>query len=70
MYSLARLSTRAFSVLQACYPAIGVVVGALVLSDRPTPIELVGVACVSVAAATAVRSAPVSAGRARGPGTA
>ena len=70
MYSLARLSTRAFSVLQACYPAIGVIVGALVLSDRPTPIELVGVACVSVAAATAVRAAPVSAARARGPGTA
>jgi len=70
MYSLARLSTRAFSVLQACYPAIGVVVGALVLGDRPSPIELVGVACVSIAAATAVRGAPVSAGRARGPGTA
>jgi len=69
MYSLARLSTRAFSVLQACYPAIGVVVGALILADRPAPIELVGVACVSVAAATAVR-APVSAGRARARGTA
>ena len=70
MYSLARLSTRAFSVLQACYPAIGVLVGAVVLSDRPSPIELAGVACVSVAAATAVRAPPVSAGRARGPGTA
>ena len=66
MYSLARLSTRAFSVLQACYPAIGVVVGALVLADRPSPVELVGVACVSIAAATAVRRTPVSAGRARG----
>jgi inner membrane transporter RhtA len=70
MYSLARLSTRAFSVLQACYPAIGVVVGAVVLADRPSPVELVGVACVSIAAATAVRRTPVSAGRARGPGTA
>jgi inner membrane transporter RhtA len=70
MYSLARLSTRAFSVLQACYPAIGVVVGSVVLADRPSPIELVGVVCVSIAAATAVGRTPVSAGRARGPGTA
>jgi inner membrane transporter RhtA len=70
MFSLARLDARTFSVLQACYPAIGVIVGFLLLSDRPLPIELVGVVCVSVAAASAVVRLPVSAGRARGPGTA
>jgi inner membrane transporter RhtA len=70
MFSLSRLEARAFSVLQACYPAIGVVVGAALLSDRPRPIELAGVVCVSVAAASAVVRTPVSAGRARGPGTA
>lgn len=69
LYSLARLDARAFSVLQACYPAIGVVVGAILLADRPTPTELVGVACVSLAAAAAVTRQPVSAGRARARGT-
>jgi inner membrane transporter RhtA len=70
MFSLSRLDARAFSVLQACYPAIGVVVGLLLLSDRPQAIELLGVVCVSVAAASAVVRTPVSAGRARAPGTA
>ncbi len=70
IFSLARLEARAFSVLQACYPAIGVVVGAVLLSDRPALIELAGVVCVSVAAASAVVRTPVSAGRARAPGTA
>ena len=70
MFSLSRLDARAFSVLQACYPAIGVVVGFLLLSDRPAPIELAGVVCVSAAAASAVVRTPVSAGRVRGPGTA
>jgi inner membrane transporter RhtA len=70
MFSLSRLDARAFSVLQACYPAIGVVVGFLLLSDRPQAIELLGVVCVSVAAATAVVRTPVSAGRARARGTA
>lgn len=70
MFSLARLDARAFSVLQACYPAIGVVIGFLILADRPAPVELAGVVCVSVAAASAVVRTGVSAGRARGPGTA
>ena len=70
LFSLARLDARAFSVLQACYPAIGVLIGFLVLADRPAPIELAGVVCVSVAAASAVLRTGVSAGRARGPGTA
>jgi inner membrane transporter RhtA len=51
-----RLTTRAFSLLQALYPAAGVVVGVIGLGQRLLPIELVGVVLVMAASVLALES--------------
>jgi inner membrane transporter RhtA len=54
LFAMQRLTTRAFSVLQALYPAAGVVVGAIGLGQRLLPIELVGVVLVMAASVLAL----------------
>jgi threonine/homoserine efflux transporter RhtA len=48
------LTTRAFSVLQALYPAASVAVGAIGLGQRLRPVELGGIALVTAASALAL----------------
>jgi inner membrane transporter RhtA len=52
-----RVTTRAFSVLQALYPAASVAVGVIGLGQRLRPIELAGIALVTAASALALESA-------------
>jgi inner membrane transporter RhtA len=49
-----RLTARAFSVLQALYPAAGVAVGVVGLGQRLRPIEIAGIALVTVATVLAL----------------
>ena len=51
-----RVTTRAFSVLQALYPAAGVAVGVIGLHQRLRPVELGGVVLVTCASALALES--------------
>jgi inner membrane transporter RhtA len=51
-----RVTMRAFSVLQALYPAAGVAVGVIGLGQRLRPIELAGIALVTIASALALQS--------------
>jgi threonine/homoserine efflux transporter RhtA len=55
-----RVTTRAFSVLQALYPAAGVAVGVVGLGQRLRPIELGGIVLVMVASALALESGAAS----------
>ena len=57
-----RLTTRSFSVLQALYPAAGVVVGVIGLHQRLRPIELAGIALVTAASALAIESTTADGG--------
>jgi inner membrane transporter RhtA len=52
-----RLTTRAFSVLQALYPAASVAVGVIGLHQRLRPIELGGIILVTAASALALETA-------------
>jgi inner membrane transporter RhtA len=52
-----RLTMRAFSVLQALYPAASVAVGVIGLHQRLRPIELGGIVLVTAASALALESA-------------
>ena len=54
LFVMRRLTTRAFSVLQALYPAAGVVVGVIGLGQRLRPIELAGVVLVMAASVLAL----------------
>ena len=54
LFVMQRLTTRAFSVLQALYPAAGVVVGVIGLGQRLRPIELAGVLLVMAASVLAL----------------
>jgi inner membrane transporter RhtA len=56
LFVMHHLTTRAFSVLQALYPAAGVVVGVIGLHQRLRPVELAGVALVMAASALALES--------------
>ena len=51
------LTTRAFSVLQALYPAAGVAVGVIGLGQRLLPIELAGILLVMAASALVLEGA-------------
>jgi inner membrane transporter RhtA len=57
LFVMQRLTTRAFSVLQALYPAAGVVVGVIGLGQRLRPIELAGVVLVMAASVLALEGA-------------
>ena len=52
-----RLTTRAFSVLQALYPAASVAVGVIGLHQRLRPVELGGILLVTAASALALEGA-------------
>ena len=56
LFVMQRLTTRAFSVLQALYPAAGVVVGVIGLHQRLRPVELAGVVLVTCASVLALES--------------
>ena len=56
LFVMRRLTTRAFSVLQALYPAAGVAVGAIGLGQRLRPIELAGIVLVMAASVLALES--------------
>lgn len=55
LLALRRLTSAAFGTLMALEPAIGVLLGALVLHQRPTPTQVVGIGLVVVAGAAAQR---------------
>jgi inner membrane transporter RhtA len=55
MLALRRMTHTAFGTLMALEPAIGVILGFLVLGQRMAPMQLVGVTLVVVAGATAQR---------------
>ncbi|MGL5859530.1 MAG: EamA family transporter [Angustibacter sp.] len=56
LVALRRLSSGAFAVLMCLEPAIGTVIGALVLAQAPQPVQALGVALVMVAGIGATRS--------------
>jgi inner membrane transporter RhtA len=62
MIVMKRLTTRAFSVLQALYPAASVAVGVIGLHQRLRPVELGGILLVTAASALALEGggAPVA----------
>ena len=55
-----RLTTRAFSVLQALYPAASVAVGVIGLGQRLKPVELGGIVLVTAASALALEGGGAS----------
>jgi inner membrane transporter RhtA len=57
MLALRRMHPSAFGTLMALEPAIGLVLGLVVLGQVPTPLQLVGIALVVVAGAAAQREA-------------
>jgi inner membrane transporter RhtA len=57
LFVMQRVTTRAFSVLQALYPAAGVAVGVIGLQQELRPIELAGVVLVIAASILALESA-------------
>jgi inner membrane transporter RhtA len=63
MLALRRMTHTAFGTLMALEPAIGVILGFLVLGQRMAPMQLIGVALVVVAGATAQRGGQRSEGR-------
>ncbi|SDJ11460.1 inner membrane transporter RhtA [Frankineae bacterium MT45] len=56
MMALRRLSSTAFGTLMALEPAFGTVLGLIVLSQRPDPAQLVGIALVVIAGGAAQRN--------------
>ena len=65
LFVMQRLTTRAFSVLQALYPAAGVVVGVIGLGQRLRPIELAGVVLVMAASVLALEGGAAGGRRSR-----
>lgn len=55
MLALRRMTHTAFGTLLSIEPAFGVLIGSLVLSQTPTPMQLVGITVVMVAGAAAQR---------------
>lgn len=55
MLALRRLTHTAFGTLLSIEPALGVIMGILVLSQAPTPMQVVGIALVVLAGAAAQR---------------
>ncbi len=56
MLTLRRMSHTAFGTLLSVEPAFGVIIGLLVLAQTPTPMQVVGIAVVILAAAAAQRN--------------
>nr|WP_165069550.1 EamA family transporter [Marisediminicola senii] len=56
MLALRRMPTAAFGTLMALEPAIGVLLGVLILSQLPAPLQWLGIALVVVAGAAAQRT--------------
>lgn len=56
LYALRRLTKSAFGTLMALEPAIAILVGAVILSQAPTALQLVGIACVVGAGIAAERT--------------
>lgn len=56
LYALRRLTKAAFGTLMAVEPAIAVVIGAIVLLQRPAWWSIVGIACVVIAGIAAERT--------------
>lgn len=56
LYALRRLTTAAFGTLMAVEPAIALLIGAVVLHQAPGISQVVGIACVVLAGASAARS--------------
>lgn len=56
LYALRRLTKSAFGTLMALEPAIAIVIGAIVLSQAPSLLQLVGIACVVGAGVAAERT--------------
>lgn len=55
LLALRRMTTSAFGTLMAVEPAIGVLLGALLLAQSPTPLQIIGVVLVVAAGAAAQR---------------
>ena len=55
MLALRRMTPTAFGTLMALGPAIGLLLGLLVLSQHPSPLQLVAIAVVVLAGAGAQR---------------
>lgn len=56
LYALRRLTAAAFGTLMAVEPAIALLIGAVVLHQAPGLTQIVGIACVVLAGASAARS--------------
>ncbi|HET7901960.1 MAG TPA: EamA family transporter, partial [Candidatus Nanopelagicales bacterium] len=56
LFALRRLTASAFGTLMALEPALGVLIGALLLAQVPGPLQLIGVALVVVAGIGAERT--------------
>lgn len=56
LYALRRLTKAAFGTLMAVEPAIAVVIGAIILVQRPEWWSLIGIACVVIAGIAAERT--------------
>lgn len=56
LYALRRLTAAAFGTLMAVEPAIALLIGAVVLNQAPGITQVVGIACVVLAGASAARS--------------
>ncbi|MFK4728474.1 EamA family transporter [Agromyces mediolanus] len=67
MLALRRMTHSAFGTLLAVEPAFGVLIGLLVLSQLPSPVQLLGVALVVLAGAAAQRGGTRSGRDAPGP---
>lgn len=55
LLALRRMTTTAFGTLMAVEPAIGALLGAIVLAQTPTPLQLLGIALVVTAGTAAQR---------------
>ena len=55
LLALRQMTQSAFGVLMALEPAVGVLLGSLVLSQQPSPVQLVGMVLVVIAGAAAQR---------------
>jgi len=55
MLALRRMTPTAFGTLMALEPAMGLVLGLLVLSQQPSPIQIAAIALVVLAGAGALR---------------
>lgn len=56
LLALRRMTPHAFGTLMSLEPAIGLVLGLVILNQRPSPLQLVGIALVVLAGAAAQRN--------------